>query len=163
MTEISIEHALAVTRATIEAAEFCFLVTLSESGPPNARVMQPFGPEENLGIWFGASLGSRKVREIERDPRVTVGYELGEEGAYVTLLGTAQIVTDLETRRRYWRESFEAFWPEGPDSDDYVAIRFVPQRIEIMNIEREVAPEPFGLQPLVVTRSDGGWTLSSTR
>jgi general stress protein 26 len=159
MTEISIEHALDVTRATIEAAEFCFLITLSESGPPSARVMQPFGPEDDFVIWFGASLESRKVREIERDPRATVGYEYGEEGAYVTLLGTAEIVGDLETRRRCWRESFEAFWSQGPDSDEYVAIRFVPQRIEIMNIERGVAPEPFGLEPLVLTRSGERWVI----
>lgn len=159
MTEISIERALDVTRATIEAAEFCFLITLGESGPPDARVMQPFGPEEDLIIWFGASVDSRKVREIERDPRATVGYEYGEEGAYVTLLGTAEIVGDLETRRRCWRESFEAFWPQGPDSDDYVVIRFTPQRIEVMNIERGVAPEPFGLVPLVLVHSEKGWTL----
>jgi general stress protein 26 len=162
MTEMTIGHALAVTRATMEAAEFCFLVTLSESGPPNARVMQPFGPDDDLDIWFGASLGSRKVREIERDPRCTVGYEYGEDGAYVTLLGTAEIVADLETRQRYWRESFEAFWPHGPESDDYVAIRFVPRRIEVMNIEYEIAPEPFGLRPLVLVRSEAGWAVEET-
>ena len=53
-----------VARITIEPKDYCFLITQSESGRANARLMQPFKPEEDLTIWFGSSPRSRKVREI---------------------------------------------------------------------------------------------------
>lgn len=153
------EQLLEVTQHILDAAEFCFLITRGKKGELNARLMQPFGPDDNLTIWFGASPQSRKVREIRKDNRVTVTFEYAEEGAYATLLGAAAIETDRETRRRYWRDSFSAFWPDGPEGDDYVVISFSPFRIEVMDIDRGVAPEPFGLQPAILERHDSNWQV----
>lgn len=153
------EQLLDVTHHILEAAEFSFLITRGKKGALNARLMQPFGPDDNLTIWFGASPRSRKIREIREDSQVTVTFEYAEEGAYVTLLGEAAIKTDRETRRLYWRDSFSAFWPDGPEGDDYVIISFSPSRIEVMDIDRGVAPEPFGLQPAVLERQGSVWTV----
>lgn len=156
---MTVERALEVTKHTIEEAEFCFLITLAGDGTANARLMQPFGPEPDLTIWFGVSPESRKIEEIKRDSRVTVGYDYAEEGAYVTLKGQAYLSTDLEERRRFWREDFSDFWPEGPESDNYILIKFVPSRIEVMNMVKEVAPDPFGLEPVALVHEEAGWRL----
>jgi general stress protein 26 len=121
--------------------------------------MQPFPPEEDLTIWMGASPGSRKVREIERYWRVSLAYAYAEVGAYVTLLGTATVVTDLHQRRHYWRETFRPFWPEGPEDRDYALIRFEPERIEVMHLQRDVAPEPYGLRPAILVRQGDTWLV----
>jgi hypothetical protein len=39
------ESLLELPRATMNAAQFCFLITQDESGQSAARLMQPFGPE----------------------------------------------------------------------------------------------------------------------
>jgi len=155
------EQLLEVTRHILDAAEFCFLITRGNKGALNARLMQHFGPDGDLTIWFGASPRSRKVREIKRGSPVTVTFEYADEGAYVTLLGKAAIETAPETRCRYWRDSFSAFWPDGPEGDDYVVIRFSASRIEVMAIDQGVAPEPFGLQPAVLERHGSDWTVIS--
>jgi len=159
MVSTKAEELLNVTRHILEEAEFCFLITRGESEALNARLMQPFGPDDDLTIWFGASPRSRKIREIRQDNRVTVTFEYAEEAAYATLLGEAAIKNNIEIRRRYWRESFSAFWPEGPGDDDYILIRFSPYRIEVMDIDLGVAPEPFGLQPAILERHDSDWTV----
>jgi general stress protein 26 len=156
------ERLLEVARAVMHEAGFCFLITIGGEGHPHARVMQPFEPEEDLIVWFGASPNSRKVREIRADPRVTLGYSQEEEGAYVTLLGQASVVSDIEERRRRWRESFRAFWPEGAESENYTLLRFVPERIELMHIEKSIAPPPFGLRPAVLTWGQEGWSLEES-
>jgi general stress protein 26 len=107
--------------------------------------MQPFEPQPNLIIWLGTSPKSRKVREIHSNDQVTLGYAYAQEGAYVTLTGTASIEDDKTLRQRFWRKEFADFWPSGPEDDDYALIKFVPSRIELMNIAQGVAPEPFGL------------------
>jgi general stress protein 26 len=159
MVETTIAHVLAVVKDIIHAAEFSFLLTRGKGGEANARLMQPFPPEQDLTIWMGASPRSRKVREIERYWRVSLAYARAEVGAYVTLLGTATVVTDLDQRRHYWREAFRPFWPQGPEDNDYALIRFEPERIEVMHLEREVAPEPFGLRPAVLVRQADTWVV----
>jgi general stress protein 26 len=100
------------------------------------------------------------VREIQHDWRASLAYAHAEVGAYVTLLGTATVVTDLDQRRHHWREAFRPFWPDGPEDHDYALIRFEPERIEVMHMEREVAPEPYGLQPAVLVRQGHTWLVA---
>jgi general stress protein 26 len=149
---------LNAARSTIQAETYCFLITQSERGGTNARLMQPFEPEEDLTIYFGASPRSRKVREIERNQEVTVTYQNSREHAYVCLLGQAQVEKEIDARRQYWREEWAIFWPGGPESEDYVLIRFVPSRIELMNISRKIAPEP-RTQPAVLVRAGEDWAV----
>lgn len=157
MSQHSVDSLLDITRTIMEKAAFCFLVTASPSGAINARLMQPFVPEAGLVVHFGASSGSRKVRELQRDAQATVAYQLPDEGAYVTLLGRATVETAAALRQRYWRDSFAAFWPEGPEKGDYAVIRFEPTRVEVMHIEQGVAPKPFGLRPTVLIEENGAW------
>lgn len=161
MDPMTPEHLLEVAADIMEAAEFCFLITLDESGRANARLMQPFGPEEDMAVWLGASPESRKVEEILEDDRVTLAYGHGSKAAYVTLIGTAQIQSDADNKQRYWRDSFREFWPAGPDDGSYIVIKFTPTRVELMDIERQVAPEPSGLRPAVVVWDEDQWQLEA--
>lgn len=147
---------LEVVRFTIEGTRYCFLATVGEEGAPHLRTMQPFTTEDDLTIRFGTSRGSRKVREIRKNPGVVLGFLDSVEMAYVALYGPASLEEDVRLRRRYWRDEWEAFWSEGPESEDYVLVRFVPERIELMNLTREIAPEPYGLRPAVLVRGGGG-------
>jgi general stress protein 26 len=51
----------------------------------------------------------------------------------VTVIGEAQIIPDLEKRRRTWKlapfDLYEHF-PDGPDSDDFCLLKIIPKRIE---------------------------------
>ena len=163
MNELSAKEVLGMVGDILEEADFCVLVTLSDSGVAHARPMQPFGPEEDLTFWFGASPSSRKVEELRADARATVCFQIPEKGAYVTLLGEGWVVEDEDLRREHWRPSFEKFWPEGPGGDDYVLIRFVPYRLEAMHMADGIAPEPFGLKPAVAVRRDDEWVVPGER
>lgn len=160
MSQYSANTLLDITRSIMEKATFCFLMTGGAPGAINARLMQPFAPEADLVVHFGAGGGSRKAQELQRDARATVAYQLPTEGAYVTLLGRATVETALALRRRYWRDSFAAFWPDGPEKGDYAVLRFEPERIEVMHIDQGVAPEPFGLRPAVLVKEQGAWQVS---
>ena len=104
MRPLQAEHVVAVAKATLDAAEFCFLTTQGESDPTNTRLMHHFKPDADLTVWFGTSLTSRKVREIRRNPRVTVACLDPQRPAYAVLLGPVTIEERAEQWRRYWRE-----------------------------------------------------------
>jgi general stress protein 26 len=87
MRALQAEHVVAVARATLDTADFCFLTTQGESEPTSTRLMQHFKPDADLTVWFGTSLTSRKVREIRRNPRVTVACADPTRPAYAVLVG----------------------------------------------------------------------------
>ena len=157
MAESREHHLLETARTTIKNAEYGFFVTAGESGPPNARLMQPYEPEKDLTIWLGASPRARKIRDLERDNRATLTFFDPTETGYVTLQGTAEVSTDLNLRKKHWRVYWNDFYPGGPESDDYVLIKFTPNRIELMNFAQKVMPQPYGLRPAILLLEGTSW------
>ncbi len=153
------EYLLAIARDTIEVVEYCFLITCSESGQANARLVQHFKPEADLTIWVGTSSKSRKVREICNKSHTTVTFQDDREYSYVTLLGSASVEDDLNQRQRYWHDDSIAYFPAGPKGDDYVLLKFVPSRIELMNTARNVPSESSGLRSAVLVKPGEFWVL----
>lgn len=151
------EQCCAMARDMITATSYCFLITLSEAGQIEARMMQHFAPDEKLVIWFGSSPKSRKVRMLQHHDQAVVAVGASTEPAYVTLYGSASIEEDISLRQRYWREDWLVFFPDGPAGANYVLIRFVPQRIEMINFAQNIAPAPFGLMPAVLVRVGESW------
>ena len=160
MRPITAELLLENAKSSMRSAEYCILITLGDSGEANARLVQPFEPEADMTIWVGTWSKSRKVREIQKDGRVTLAFHDKENTAYVTLLGSAQIENDISQKRKYWREEWLGFIPQGPDGDDYVLVKFIPLRIELMSFASGVLPKPYGLKPAVVVRSEDLWILA---
>ncbi len=155
----STEYILEAVRNTMEQAGLCFLITVNEKGEAGSRLMQPFPPEDDLTVWLGADAGSNKVKEIQRHQLVTLSYQEPRENAYVSLMGQASIVREVSLRKKYWREEFRAYWPGGPDGQDYILIRVSPYKIEVMNFERNITPEPFGLAAAVLVKEGAEWVV----
>jgi general stress protein 26 len=160
LAEMTTEQLLDAARATIKGAEFCFFVTIGTDGRPNARLMQPFDPEPNLTIWFGASPSSRKIKDLERGNQVTLAFYDAAETAYLTVGGTATVVDDLDSRRKYWRVFWNDIYPGGPEGDDYVLIKVVPDRLEMMNFTQKTMARPYGLSPTKLVGEEGSWKLA---
>ena len=160
MRPITAALILETAKSSMKSAEYCMLITLGEGGEANARLVQPFEPEPDMTIWVGTWSKSRKVREIQKDSRVTLAFYDRDSTAYVTLLGLAGIENDLNKKRKYWREEWIGFIPQGPDGEEYVLVKFIPFRIELMSFANGVLPQPYGLKPAVVIRLEDLWVVA---
>lgn len=147
---------LSAARATIGRKKYCLLTTVGAGGV-SGRVLQPFPPGPDLDVWFGTSATSRKVGELRADSRATIAYQDDSKAACVILVGRMEVVASLEQRQRRFMPAWYAFWPEGPESNDYVLLHFVPHRIEVWDASRGITPEPFGLRSAALIRSDHAW------
>ncbi len=158
---MTIQELVNLVKRSLEQAEYCFFITLGADGSPNTRLVQHFKPEDDsLTLWFGTSPRSRKVHEIQQDPRVTIAFYDDKDIAYVTLRGTAEVVDDLALRQRYWMEGWRIFFPGGPDGSDYVLLRFVPQQVELMNFTKQITPPPYGLAHVDLQRENDRWVVT---
>lgn len=155
---LTVDRALEAVRTTIAASRYCFLVTLDEAGHPQARLMDPFPPEADVTVWLATSSVTRKVGQLRHDSRATLAYYDWERQGYVTLIGDARLVTDLEERRRRWKPEWQSFYPAGPEAPDYVLIRFIPFRIEVMSMALDVGAGAF--TPTVLAREGAEWVLA---
>ena len=131
------ETLIEAAREIMESSHWAALVTLSESGAPRARTMDPFPPDSQFVIWMGTNRLSRKVEEIKKDPRVLVYYQDPRGAGYVTITGSARLVNDPVEKERRWKSEWEAFYPDREET--YLLIAVTPQRLEVVNYRAGVA------------------------
>jgi len=141
-------HLLTAAREVITIAHFCDLITLDETGAPRSRVMDPFAPDSNLTIWLGTNRISRKVTQIENDPRVTLQYFSAPDGAYVTIAGTAELVDDPAEKETHWKDAWNAFYP---DRSAYLLIKVKPQWLELVSARHGIRSDKVTWTPPRVT------------
>jgi len=123
-------------REIIQASRYAALVTLSESGAPHARTMDPFPPDSQFVVWMGTNRASRKVEDIRNDPRVLIYYQDPNGAGYVTLEGRARLVDDSLEKETRWKEEWAAFYPDRGAA--FLLIAVTPVRMEVMNYRRGV-------------------------
>jgi general stress protein 26 len=161
MIALTIEHVLEVSRAMLRRTTYCFLISHGFDGWCSTRLVQPILDEnEEFVLWFGTNPLLRKVREIESNSRVTVAIQDDEEHANLVLYGTATVERNVSIREKRWMASWRPFFPGGPASKEYVALRFETERLEVLNFKRNIAPTPFGLRSAVLLKRSGSWNLA---
>ncbi|MEV5239663.1 pyridoxamine 5'-phosphate oxidase family protein [Streptomyces cinnamoneus] len=140
----------------VRANPYGFLTT-HDGLRPHTRLVEHLGVGEDGSLHVGTSPRSRKAADVARQPRVTYAVEDRGAAAYVVLEAEARVEDGLQERLAHWKDDFRAFFPAGPEGDDYVVLRLRPDRIELMDFTHEVHPAPFGLVPAVIERGADGW------
>jgi general stress protein 26 len=141
---------IAAARDVMQKAVYCTFITIGEDGQPRARVVDPTAPDANLTIWIGTNPLTRKVNEIQRDPRVTLLYFHAASASYVTVMGRAALVTDAGEKERRWKKSWAPFYPDGFRGSDFTLIRVIPSRLEISSPSRKMMSDPKTWLPVVI-------------
>ena len=155
--DLSLDHCLRVARRIASRTKYAFLVTTAPDSAPSARLVQPIVEAADLEFFIGTDPRSRKVTEIEAYPAVTLAFNQSDEDASLVVYGTATVHHEPDFKEEYWKSTWRLFFPEGPQSDNYVVIRVRAERMELLSFQRNVIPEPFGLRPVVLVRGEEGW------
>ncbi len=135
-------------REIIATARYCSLITMNSEGRSEARTMDPLAPTDEMVIWFGTNPRSQKVKEILRNPKVTVYYFDAQAQAYVTIQGTARLVTDQKAKSLHWKEDWSAFYPDRDKG--FLLIAVTPIRMEVVNIKKQVVGDEIRWRPPAV-------------
>ena len=143
--ELSEDSLELIAREIIESANFVALITLDANGHPQARVMDPFPPEENMTVWLATNPQSRKVVQIESDDRVTLYYFDNAGLGTVSLMGTARLVNDPTEKAKRWKSGWEAFYPDRDSS--YLLIQVRPEFMEVVSVKHGLRGDPVTWKP----------------
>jgi general stress protein 26 len=154
-----VSAALNVANQIMSAAGCASIITLDESGLPSSRPVRTLLSDENFShITIPTDSNSRKTRHVRNNPNIVLSYVDTPSRGYVTMIGKAMLVDRPEDKRAAWLEPFAVFWPDGPESEEYLLIVFTPDQIEMRSYTQGVAESPTRWTPEILTRTDGtGW------
>lgn len=122
---ISLEE---VKSAASALSPWAHLATVGADGHPDVVPVHPCWEGDTL--WTMLGTGSVKAHNVGANENVALHWQVTEVGDGVEVWGTAELVTDVETKRRLWDGVFDydlsAFAPGGPENSPetgFLAIR----------------------------------------
>ena len=118
--------------------DYCMMTTCAGDGALRSRPMSNNGEVEFDGdVWFFSSADTRKVADIEADPRVQLTYTDMERWLFIAMMGEAAIVRDAEKKKELWVDELDDWFEAGPESDEIVLVKVTPRVVEYWGQEEQ--------------------------
>ncbi|ORE95475.1 putative general stress protein [Stappia sp. 22II-S9-Z10] len=109
--------------------ETCMMITLDGESVRCRPMVGTPDPEAGT-IWFVTRRSDHKDCELRADPRVCLAYVDPRTGTYVSISGTADVLSDRSRLRDVWTPSIDAWFGEGPDDPEAVLLAVHPECAE---------------------------------
>ncbi|SVD41250.1 uncharacterized protein METZ01_LOCUS394104 [marine metagenome] len=113
-------------------AVWCAIATV-DGDKPRVRIVHPTWEGDSL--WFATGPESPKANQLRDNPQVDIQYQVAPpDFIHVMVRGTAELVTDQETKNRAWGVidyDLTQFGSTGPDDPNFQPVRINPSRVEL--------------------------------
>lgn len=115
--------------------DFAILSTRTEGGAIAGRPMSNNREVDFDGdAWFFTCGDTRTVEDIERDPRVGLGYQarsgaLGFKPFFLTVEGRAETIRDKSQFAAHWTRDLDRWFEQGIDTPGLVLLKVTAERL----------------------------------
>ena len=130
-------------RATKEQG-CCVLALIDADGYPTAATISPSKIDGIRRIAFCTGTGSNWVKRIEKCNRASVCFNSEAEQYNITLVGTIEVLTDVETKKEMWFEGM-GYYFSGPEDPNFCVLQFVTRRYSLMLNEHDANGQARGI------------------
>ena len=121
------EEAIRESLALADNSVSVMLGTNGDNGYPNIKAMFKMENEGLKTIWFSTNTSSKRVAQLIQDPKACVYFADFKQLKGLMLIGNIEVLQDIESKKRLWREGYELYYPEGVNDPDYTVLRFTSQ------------------------------------
>lgn len=108
----------------ISELRFCMLVTRSETRM-RARPMTAIPMQDEGKIYVLADRKGRVDEEVKQTGAVLLVFS-NASSKHVSLAASAAVDESVALKKRLWNTGAQAFWPDGPEDPDVVALVLTP-------------------------------------
>lgn len=123
---LSGEQAIDKLKELIKSESICFFCTKLTKQPIMTRPMSTQQVDDEGNIWFMSSLKSKKNAEIQSDNSVQLMYSNASNYEFLSVYGTATIITDREKIYEMWTPFAKAWFKDGKDDADISLLKITP-------------------------------------
>jgi general stress protein 26 len=127
------------------------MLTTIDKGVLRSRPMATQETEFDGELWFFTNKQTHKAEEIEKDNRVNASYSDPEDNRYVSMAGTAELVTDRAKIEELWSPTFLAWFPKGLEDPDLILLKVSVEQAEYWDATASTLVEAIGLLKSLVT------------
>jgi len=136
-------------QARVARIAWATVATVGPDGAPRTRILHPIW-EDHIG-WIATTRGSLKIRQIGREPRVSLTYwDPLQDNVHIEAVAT--VTDDVADKSRIW-DLFAAtppplgydpvvFWKGGKTDQAYALLRLDPTRIELTGLRHRSSGRP---------------------
>lgn len=110
-----------------QGAGVCMFETFQPEPPLSVRPMSAVKIDDEAVFWFFSSRSSKKNREIAADPHVQLLFSNVKDNEFLSVYGTAEIITAKTTLKQMWSPIIKVWFPEGVDDPDLSLIKVTPE------------------------------------
>lgn len=118
------------------------MLTTQFRGGLRARPLEPRLDRAAGVIWFLTDVRSAKDAEIAASPDIGLVVIDANDRAYLSITGRAQVVREVATARRFWKET-DAMWWTGPDDPNLCLLKIEPDTAELWDGPASAATAAF--------------------
>lgn len=145
------EQNLKKVNELISDIEIAMLTTIDESGDLHARPMATQKSEFDGDIWFFTYADSHKVDEINSDQRVNVSYSSPDGNSFVSVAGTAELVTDKAKIEELYNPVLKAWFPDGTATPGIALLKISAESAQYWDAPHNTIVKIVGLAKATVT------------
>lgn len=114
----------------VRACQYVHLSTNGADGYPETRhVTNAMNRDaRSAPLYFMTGGATPKYAQLLNDARCSLYYFDEATRHALRLFGFIEFVTDAATRNKYWRDEYQRFGYGGPDGENFILMRFVPEK-----------------------------------
>ena len=112
------------------------MVTTQAPGGSHSRPMLVHDIDETGWLWFVTDRHSRKACELSRNPHATIAFQSRRGDRYVSVQGTAVVVSDDVTIREWGNAAHRSWFPRGARDPEVVLVAVRVTRAEYWLVPR---------------------------
>ena len=132
------------------SARTAMMCTYDAGGMAHGRPMVAVDYEDDA-LWFFTQSDSRKLDEIDRDPRVTLTYADQSANDWLSIQGRATVTRDRAKAKELWSEPMRTWFPDGPEDDKIAMIRVEADSAEYWDSPSGIVVFAYGYVKSVLT------------
>jgi general stress protein 26 len=142
-------------RKLIKGVRTAMLTTVAADGSFRSRPMRPVQGRFEGELWFFVTTDSQVAADVREHGRVNVLFVDPGDDLYVSINGTASVVTDRERIDSMWKPGLKRWLPKGKKDQDLALLRVVVDNAEHFDGKKngQVHLNSFG-GPVVLSGAD---------
>jgi len=113
----------------IKGCDTAYVGVIDENGSPSVSTVSIINPENIFEVYFSTNIDGSKAKRLLKDNRASIC--INHAGANITLVGEAEVLTDQETKNRYWLDWFSEHYSGGVTDPTYCVIKLTTKRVSL--------------------------------
>ncbi len=130
---------------------FAMMTTREGGDALRSRPMTTIEREYDGSLWFFAKADSDAVVSVAAHPEICLSYSDSDNFDFVSVAGTAAVVTDVAKKKELWKPAVQAWFPEGAESPLNVLLKVDADHAEYWDSKSNKLVQLFTLAKALAT------------